>query len=125
MRKVVAEKYRNIDFTRAKRVAIVPLESGKTKISIRLDNAILEYFRSLGEKGGGGNYQTLINEALIEHIHMRSTLEVLRLAIREELAPYHIAQAELAAAPGKRCRERMSSSGSRSGRGHRKPPSAE
>ena len=44
MKKVVAEKYRDIDFSGAKRGAVVKPEPGKTKISIRLDNAVLEYF---------------------------------------------------------------------------------
>ena len=69
MKKVVAEKYRNIDFSRAKRGAVVKPEPGKTKISIRLDNAVLEYFRSLVDTAGGGNYQTLINDALLEYVH--------------------------------------------------------
>ena len=42
MKKVVADKYRDIDFSRAKRGAIVKPEPGKTKISIRLDNSVLE-----------------------------------------------------------------------------------
>jgi uncharacterized protein (DUF4415 family) len=92
MRKAVAEKYRDIDFSRAKRGAVVPLEPGKTKISIRLDTKILEYFRGLVEKAGGGNYQSLINEALLRHIHMRSTLEIVRQAVREELARYSSTQ---------------------------------
>lgn len=88
MKKVAAEKYRDIDFSRAKRGAIVKPEPGKTKISIRLDNTILQYFRSLVDKAGGGNYQTLINDALLEHVHRRSTIDAVRQAVREELAPY-------------------------------------
>ena len=87
MKKVVAEKYRDIDFSRARRGAVVKAEPGKTKISIRLDNAILEYFRGVVDKAGGGNYQTLINDALVEHIHRHSTLDLVRQAVREELAP--------------------------------------
>ena len=90
MKRVVAEKYRDIDFSRARRGAVVRVEAGKTKISIRLDNAVLEYFRGLVDKAGGGNYQTLINDALLEHIHRRSTLDFVRQAVREELAPYDI-----------------------------------
>jgi hypothetical protein len=63
-------------------------EPGKTKISIRLDNTVLDYFRALVDKAGGGNYQTLINEALLEHVHRRSTLDVVRQVMREELASY-------------------------------------
>src|SRR5262245_11343501 len=88
MKKVVAEQYRDIDFSRANRGAIVKGEPGKTKISIRLDNAILEHFRGLVDKAGGGNYQTIINDALREHIHRDSTLDLVRQAVREELAPY-------------------------------------
>jgi len=88
MKKVVAEKYRHIDFSRARRGAVVKPEPGKTKISIRLDNTVLKYFRSFVDKAGGGNYQTLINDALFEHVHRRSTIDVVRQAVREGLAPY-------------------------------------
>ena len=88
MKRVAAEKYRDVDFSRAKRGAIVKPEPGKTKISIRLDNTVLKYFRSLVDKAGGGNYQTLINDALLEHIHRRSTIDIVRQAVWEELAPY-------------------------------------
>ena len=86
--KIVAEKVRDVDFSRAKRGAIVKAEPRKTKISIRLDNAVIEYFRAAVDRAGGGNYQTLINDALLEHIQRRSTLEDLRQVVREELAPY-------------------------------------
>ena len=88
MKKPVAERYRDIDFSKARRGPVVRPEPGKTKISIRLDNTVLDYFRELVEKAGGGNYQTLINEALLEHVHRRSTLDVVRQVVREELAPY-------------------------------------
>jgi len=92
MKKAVAERYRNIDFSRAKRGPVVKPEPGKTKISIRLDNTVLQYFRNLVDKAGGGNYQTLINDALLEHVHGRSTLDVVRQVVREELAPYGTAR---------------------------------
>jgi len=92
MKKVVAERYRNIDFSRAKRGPVVKPEPGKTKISIRLDNTVLQYFRNLVDKAGGGNYQTLINDALLEHVHGRTTLDVVRQVVREELAPYGTAR---------------------------------
>ena len=68
MKRAAAEKYRDIDFSSAKRGPVVNPEPGKTKISIRLDNAVIEYFRNLVDKSGGGNYQTLINDALLEHL---------------------------------------------------------
>jgi uncharacterized protein (DUF4415 family) len=88
MRKVVAEKYRNFDFPDAKRGAVARPEPGKKKISIRLDNAVLEYFRDTVNNAGGGNYQTLINDALLEYVRRRSTLEMVREVVREELATY-------------------------------------
>ena len=90
MKRAVAERYRDIDFSRARRGAVVKPEPGKTKISIRLDNTVLEYFRDLVDKAGGGNYQTLINDALLEHVHRRSTLDFVRQVVREELAPYGV-----------------------------------
>ena len=88
MRKVAAEKRRQIDFSRARRGPVIKPEPGKTKISIRLDNAILDYFRKVVDDADGGNYQTLINNALAEHIHGRSTLDAVRQVVREEVAPY-------------------------------------
>ncbi len=96
MKKIAAEKYRDLDFSRAKRGPVVKPEPGKAKISIRLDNAVLEYFRTMVDKAGGGSYQTLINDALLEHIHRRAMLDVVRQVVREELAPYVTARSDLA-----------------------------
>jgi uncharacterized protein (DUF4415 family) len=87
MKKTAAEPYRDIDFTHAKRGPVVPPEPGKTKISIRLDNRVLDYFRDIVEKAGGGNYQTLINDALVEYTQRQSMLEAVRQVLREELQP--------------------------------------
>ena len=94
MKKTAAEPYRDIDFTNAKRGPVVPPEPGKTKISIRLDNRVLDYFRSIVEKAGGGNYQTLINDALMAYIQQQSMLEAVRQAVREEVQSV-VAQAGL------------------------------
>jgi uncharacterized protein (DUF4415 family) len=75
------------DFAKAKRGPVVPPVPGKTRITIRLDNETLDWFRDRVESAGGGNYQTLINEALREHIsRRREPLETtIRRVIREEL----------------------------------------
>ena len=91
MSRVVAEKRRAIDFSRARRGVVVRRGPGKTKISIRLDNAVLEFFRDVVDRAGGGSYQTLINDALVEHIRRRSTLETVRQVVREELTTYGFA----------------------------------
>ena len=87
MKKIAAEPIREIDFTRAKRGAVVPLEPGKTKISIRLNNAVLDYFRAVVENAGGGNYQTLINDALVAYTHQQNLLDAVRQVVREEFHP--------------------------------------
>ena len=88
MKKVAAEKRRYIDFSKAKRGPVVKPEPGKTKISIRLDNVVLDYFRDLVDRAGDGNYQTVINDVLLEHMHQQSTLDAVRQVVREELAAY-------------------------------------
>lgn len=75
------------DFSKAKRGAVVREPKGKTRITIRLDKAVIEWFVSQVDAAGGGNYQSLINAALIEHIaQQREPLEAtLRRVLREEL----------------------------------------
>lgn len=79
------------DFSQGKRGAINPTPSGKTRITIRLDNDILAWFRNSVHAAGGGNYQTLINEALRQYIQQsREPLEeTLRRVIREDLKQIH------------------------------------
>jgi uncharacterized protein (DUF4415 family) len=85
MKRGTAEAYRDIDFSHAKRGPVVPVEPGKTKISIRLDNRVLEHFRRIVEDASGGNYQTLINDALVAYIQQKSMLEAVRQVVREEV----------------------------------------
>ncbi len=85
MKRIEAEPYRDIDFSGARRGPVIPAEPGKTKISIRLDNRVIEHFRAIVAKAGGGNYQTLINDALVEAIQRESVLEAVRQAVREEM----------------------------------------
>jgi len=78
---------REYDFARAKRGAVLPLAPRKTRITIRLDDDVLAWFRSRVHQAGGGNYQTLINQALRDAMEeSRRPLEkVLRRVVREEL----------------------------------------
>jgi len=75
------------DFSQGKRGAIDPTSPGKTRITIRLDDEVLAWFREQAHSAGGGNYQTMINEALRQHIQQsREPLEeTLRRVVREEL----------------------------------------
>lgn len=56
------------DFRQGCRGAVVPAATGQTRITMRLDNGVLAWFRQQTERAGGGNYQTLINAALREHM---------------------------------------------------------
>lgn len=79
---------REYDFGRAKRGRVLRVPKGKTRITIRLDDDVLDWFRTQVDDAGGGNYQTLINEALRRHISLvQEPLEAtLRRVIREELS---------------------------------------
>lgn len=82
------------NFSGGKRGAIDPLPSGKSRITIRLDNEVLDWFRDQAEESGGGNYQTLINNVLRNYIRERQSNEeepleaLLRRVLREELGGY-------------------------------------
>ncbi len=75
------------DFSKGKRGPVVPIPPGKTRITIRIDDDVLAWFREQVNAAGGGNYQKLINLALREHIsRRREPLETtLRRVLREEL----------------------------------------
>jgi uncharacterized protein (DUF4415 family) len=76
------------DFRKGRRGPVVPVTSGKTRITIRLDDDVLAWFREQVHAAGGGSYQTLINLALRDFIaRKREPLEkTLRRVLREELA---------------------------------------
>lgn len=77
-----------IDFSAATAGPVLPLEAGKTRITIRLDTAVIAWFRDQVAVTGG-SYQTLINDALKAHIdqHQRDDdlEQTLRRVLREEL----------------------------------------
>jgi uncharacterized protein (DUF4415 family) len=74
------------DFSQGKRGAIIP-QTGKTRITIYIDDDVLETFRELGDAAGKG-YQTTMNEALRQYLDKSKTPideETLRRVIQEEL----------------------------------------
>lgn len=79
------------DFSRAKRAKDVPhlakLQAemaGKSRITMRVDNAVLAAFKARAERSGG-SYQTMMNEALKQYALGLSMADVVRETIREEL----------------------------------------
>ena len=80
---------KDYDFSKGKRGAVLPSE-GKTRITIYLDDVVLERFKALSEKTGKG-YQTLLNEALRAHLGVDEaplTAAALRRILREELSQH-------------------------------------
>jgi hypothetical protein len=80
------------DFSKGRRGAVIP-SKGKTRITIMLDDDILEHFRTRAEAEGMG-YQTMINAALREVAGRTKrkvaddkplTASALRKILREEL----------------------------------------
>ena len=77
----------NYDFSKARRGAVLPTAGNKVRITIRLDRSILDWFKARVEAQGGGNYQTMLNDALHAFIvHQEQPLEaMLRRVVREEI----------------------------------------
>lgn len=77
------------DFSKGRRGAVIP-QRGKTRISIFIDNAVLDGFRARAEKSGTG-YQTMMNEALRKYLSGTDqpvTERALRQILREEMPKY-------------------------------------
>lgn len=87
----IFNQYADMDFNDAKPVAKVPAlaalqaaQGGKSRITMRVDNATLAIFKARAEMMGG-NYQTLMNEALHQFAQGRTLADVVRETIKQEL----------------------------------------
>ena len=80
------------DFSRGRRGPVVKTSTGKTRITIRLDDDVLAWFKSQVHKAGGGSYQTLINRTLRERMSSEDNPleDTLRRVLREELPTYRV-----------------------------------
>jgi uncharacterized protein (DUF4415 family) len=78
------------DFSKGKRGAVIRTPGKKTRITIRIDDTVLNWFRAQAHKQGGGSYQTMINEALRRFIESQdgSMENIVRRVLREEFASY-------------------------------------
>ena len=78
------------DFKNGRRGAVLRAAPGKTRITIRIDDDILQWFREQVHKAGGGSYQTAINDALRRFTESaeQGIEETLRRVFREEMARY-------------------------------------
>ena len=85
------DRYAEMDFSDAKPVAEIPAlaklqaeQGGKSRITMRVDNDTLAIFKARAEMSGG-NYQTLMNEALRQFAQGITLADVVRETIRKEL----------------------------------------
>lgn len=79
---------REYDLEEAKRGPVVAVPKGKIRITIRLDEDVVAWFKDQVHRAGGGGYQSLINAALREHVRSAGEPieDTLRRVLREELA---------------------------------------
>ena len=89
---------RNYDFSKAKRGPVLPAPPGKTRITIRIDDDVLDWFRKQVHDAGGGNYQTMLNRALREY--MEGQVEPFENTLRRVLSEV---------LPASKARKRLSS----------------
>ncbi|MCK9396213.1 MAG: BrnA antitoxin family protein [Methylobacter sp.] len=85
------DRYAEMDFSNAKPVAEIPAlaklqaeHGGNSRITMRVDNDTLAIFKARAEMSGG-NYQTLMNEALRQFAQGITLADVVRETIRKEL----------------------------------------
>lgn len=82
---IVGKKVTKAEWQQAARARLQTL--GKKRVSIMLDAAIIEHFKTMaGDRG----YQTLINETLKKAVAGEALTSELRMVVREELAAYKI-----------------------------------
>ena len=101
---------KNYDFSRAKRGAVTPAAPGKTRITIRIDDDVLEWFRKQVHEAGGGNYQTMVNRALRESMErqIEPLEETIRRVLREVLPALRTPVAKTRTRPGRKPAKRAS-----------------
>lgn len=87
----IYDEFSEMDFSDAKPVSKVPIlaalqaqHEGKTKVTMRIDSKVLAVFKAKAE-ATGGNYQTMINQALQEYAQGLTLIDVIRDTIRQEL----------------------------------------
>lgn len=76
------------DFSKGRRGAVIRTPGSKRRITIRIDQDVLEWFRKVAHQAGGGSYQALINQALREHMeHGIEPLEDTLRRVLQEVFP--------------------------------------
>jgi uncharacterized protein (DUF4415 family) len=81
---------KHYDFSKGRRGPVIAATTSKTRITIRIDDDVLDWFRDEVDRAGGGSYQTAINEALRAHMDSKQHdfEDTVRRVLREELPKY-------------------------------------
>ena len=86
------------DFSKGKRGAVIPTPPGKTRITIRIDTEVLDWFREQVHAAGGGNYQTMMIDALRVYVEGKTEpFEEMLRRVLEEVLPRTPAREKAAA----------------------------
>jgi hypothetical protein len=59
---------RELDFSKARRGALVPEDPNKTRATIWLDKKLVDYLQSIVDRAGGGSYEDFVNELLCQRV---------------------------------------------------------
>ena len=100
------------DFSGGKRGAVLRPGPGKTRITIRVDDDVLEWFRKAAHEAGGASYQSMMNQALRDHIEnaVEPLEDTLRRVLKEVLpnAPKRTAKKAKSTSRAKKAAKRRS-----------------
>jgi hypothetical protein len=101
---------KNYDFSKARRGPVTPPPPGKTRITIRIDDDVLEWFRKQVHEAGGGNYQTMVNRALREAMERQTEPleDTIRRVLREVLPASRAQVKKTRPLPGRKAVKRAS-----------------
>jgi len=101
---------KNYDFRKARRGAVIAPAPGKTRITIRIDDDVLGWFRKQVHEAGGGSYQTLLNRALRESMErqVEPLEETIRRVLREVLPTSRAPVTKTRPRPGRKAVKRAS-----------------
>jgi uncharacterized protein (DUF4415 family) len=83
---------RQYDFSEGKRGAVMRVPRGKSRITICLDDEVLDWFRKQVDEAGGGSYQNLVNRALRAYIERSG--EALEAIVRRVVGKNFAGQAD-------------------------------
>ena len=99
----------NYDFSKAKRGPVLRVPPGKTRITIRIDDDVLEWYRKQVHAAGGGSYQAMMNKALRDCMERQDEpLEATLRRVLREVIPASSRERRAVPVRGKRAKRAAS-----------------